>query len=49
MESGFVKVIVQRCPLPPWLRRLGFYGFMFFLLKGMAWLTLPALLVMMGR
>ncbi len=49
MESKLVKVIVQRCPLPPWLRRLGLYGFLFFLLKGIAWLTVPALLVMMGR
>ncbi len=49
METNLVKAIAQRCPVPVWLRRLGIYGFLFFLLKGVAWLTLPALLVMMGR
>jgi hypothetical protein len=29
-------------PAPPaWLRRLGLGGFFFFLVKGLAWLTLP--------
>lgn len=27
-----------------WLRRLGFAGFLFFLAKGLLWLTLPLLL-----
>jgi hypothetical protein len=26
-----------------WIKRLGFWGFMFFLLKGILWLTIPAL------
>jgi hypothetical protein len=29
------------------LRRLGFAGFLFFLLKGLAWLSLPALLTIL--
>ena len=33
-----------RVPAPPaWLRRLGLDGFIFFLVKGLAWLTLPYL------
>lgn len=37
------------CPLRAsgprgWLRRLGFAGFMFFLIKGLLWLTVPAAL-----
>jgi hypothetical protein len=27
-----------------WIKRLGFWGFMFFLLKGLLWLTIPALI-----
>jgi hypothetical protein len=29
--------------LPAWLRRLGFAGFLFFLAKGLLWLTVPCL------
>ena len=28
----------------PWLKRVGFYGFMFFLIKGLIWLMLPLVL-----
>jgi hypothetical protein len=27
-----------------WIKRLGFWGFLFFLLKGLLWLLVPALL-----
>lgn len=27
-----------------WIKRLGFAGFMFFLIKGLLWLTVPALI-----
>jgi hypothetical protein len=26
-----------------WIKRLGFWGFMFFLVKGLLWLLIPAL------
>ncbi len=29
-----------RCPVPKWLRRFGFAGFMFFFIKGLVWLGL---------
>lgn len=32
----------------PWLKRVGFYGFLFFLVKGMLWLTIPAVLGYLG-
>lgn len=35
--------VVARCPLPAWARRLGLLGFLFFLVKGLLWLLLPAL------
>jgi hypothetical protein len=28
---------------PTWIKRLGFYGFLFFLVKGLLWLLVPAL------
>ena len=31
-----------------WLRRLGMAGFLFFLIKGLLWLLVPALLVTLG-
>jgi hypothetical protein len=31
-------------PGTSWLKRLGFFGFMFFLLKGLLWLAIPAIL-----
>jgi hypothetical protein len=27
-----------------WIKRLGFWGFLFFLVKGLLWLAIPALL-----
>ena len=27
-----------------WIKKFGFWGFMFFLVKGLLWLTIPALL-----
>ena len=27
-----------------WIKRLGFWGFMFFLVKGLLWLLVPALI-----
>lgn len=31
-----------------WLKRLGMGGFLFFLAKGLLWLTVPAMLTMAG-
>ena len=42
------QFIVHRCPLPLWLRRTGLAGFLFFLIKGVLWLMVPALLLMFG-
>lgn len=32
----------------PWLKRIGLAGFLFFLVKGLLWLLVPALLVIFG-
>lgn len=37
MESG---AITARHGLKKWLRRIGFGGFLFFLIKGLAWLMI---------
>lgn len=29
-----------------WIKRLGFWGFMFFLVKGLLWLAIPTLLAL---
>ena len=29
-----------------WIKKLGFWGFMFFLVKGLLWLTVPALIAL---
>lgn len=37
------------CPIRnPWIRRLGFLGFMFFFIKGLLWLAVPGALVALG-
>ena len=33
---------------PAWLKRLGAGGFLFFLIKGLLWLMVPALLAVSG-
>jgi hypothetical protein len=35
-----------RCPLPKWARRLGLGAFLFFLIKGLAWLIVPGLVAL---
>ena len=30
--------------VPNWIKRLGFAGFLFFLVKGLLWLLIPALI-----
>jgi hypothetical protein len=35
----------QPSPLKLWLKRLGFAGFLFFLIKGLAWLALAYFIV----
>ena len=31
-----------------WIKRLGFWGVVFFLVKGLLWLAIPALLAMLA-
>lgn len=45
MEASLKQFIARRCPLPPVLRRIGLAGFLFFLIKGLLWLTVPGLLI----
>jgi hypothetical protein len=33
---------------PTWIKRLGFFGFMFFLVKGLLWLLVPALIAFLA-
>ena len=37
MESAKVRT---------WIKRLGFWGFIFFLVKGLLWLAIPAFIAM---
>ncbi len=34
----------QQQPGKSWIKRLGFWGFMFFFVKGLLWLIIPALI-----
>lgn len=34
----------QPSKLKTWIKRFGFFGFMFFLVKGLAWLIVPAVI-----
>ena len=33
----------RHMPIAKWVKRLGFWGFLFFLVKGLLWLLVPAL------
>jgi hypothetical protein len=35
--------------LKTWIKRLGFWGIVFFLLKGLLWLTIPALIAIFAN
>lgn len=35
---------INKSAIQKWVKRFGFYGFMFFLVKGLLWLTVPALI-----
>jgi len=43
-RDGEVATAKDRRRVPRWLARLGVAGFVFFLLKGLAWLLIPAAL-----
>jgi hypothetical protein len=34
--------------LKRWVKRLGFWGFMFFLVKGLLWLLIPAVVAVLA-
>lgn len=41
----------RSCPAHPiarWIARFGVFGFLFFFVKGMLWLTVPALIAWLG-
>ena len=43
-EQDGLAVQPAKCPLPKWGRRLGAAAFLFFLIKGLMWLIVPAVL-----
>jgi hypothetical protein len=49
MSAHIKHLLTISCPLGPLARRLGLAGVLFFLLKGLLWLTLPGILIMWGQ
>lgn len=47
MRHGQGALAPPRLP-PAWLKRLGVGGFLFFLVKGLLWLMVPAFLALSG-
>jgi hypothetical protein len=39
--------MIEPAQVRTWIKRLGFWGFMFFLVKGLLWLAIPALIALM--
>jgi hypothetical protein len=39
---------VTTAKIKRWMKRLGFWGFMFFLVKGLLWLIIPAVLAVLA-
>lgn len=42
MQDKKSEVKGERSGLSKWIKRFGFVGFMFFLIKGLLWLIVPA-------
>jgi hypothetical protein len=38
-----------RTKIVAWVKRLGFFGFLFFLVKGLLWLLVPALIAILAN
>jgi len=38
----------SRVSLRTWIKRLGFWGFVFFLVKGLLWLIVPAIVAILA-
>jgi hypothetical protein len=43
-----MKTILNIVTRPEWVRKLGIAGFLFFLIKGLVWLSIPLALAMKG-
>ena len=41
--------IPDQMSLKSWIKKLGLWGFLFFLLKGLLWLTIPALIAIFAE
>ncbi len=41
-------MILNHLHRPDWAKKLGVAGFLFFLIKGLAWLSIPLVLAMKG-
>ena len=39
---------MNRMTIPKWIKRLGFWGFVLFLLKGLLWLLVPVLVAILA-
>ena len=39
---------MEPAKMKTWIKRLGFWGFMFFLVKGLLWLLVPALIAFLA-
>lgn len=46
--SNRMKTILNMRRGPKWAKKLGVAGFLFFLLKGLVWLSIPLALAMKG-
>ena len=54
-QTGYFKVQMQQSELSnqpkgsaKWIKRFGVAGFLFFLIKGLLWLIVPAILIWFG-
>jgi len=40
--------MIETAKVKTWVKRLGFWGFMFLLVKGLLWLAIPALIAILA-
>jgi hypothetical protein len=47
--GSFCQPLENHMSFQSWIKRLGFWGFLFFLVKGLLWLTIPALIAILAN
>ena len=49
LEALATDTMLKTSNFKSWIKKLGFWGFLFFLVKGLLWLTIPAVIAFLAN